>query len=220
MHLAETLVRLKEHAGAARAVRARIGLRPFGWWEFHQAADVLIRCVILAENDAQLSARDRQAAAQAYAGQAREHLAEALKRSRQDSYAPNLLARFLANHTDPRFRDAAQAVRLARSALDEAPQSSPLWQTLGIAHYRAGNWKESITAIERSMRLRNNGDSEDAYFLAMAYWRCGEPGDKTRAREWYDRGVEWMNRYNPRSEEARRLRAEAAAVLDIKDKKE
>jgi serine/threonine protein kinase/Tfp pilus assembly protein PilF len=222
MHLAETLVRLKEHTEAAKAVHARIGLQPAGWWEFHQAAAVLIRCAIVAEKDAQLSRRDRQAAAQAYAGQAKELLTEAIERSKDDAGGLHMLARFLANHADPRFRMPAEALQLARSAFDKAPRSSPwfLWQTLGIAHYRAGNWTDSIAAIEQSMKIRKNGDCEDAFFLAMAHWQRGDPGDKKQARVWYDRAVGWMNKYDAQSEEARRLCTEAAALLGIKDNDE
>jgi tetratricopeptide (TPR) repeat protein len=220
MHLAETRVRLKEHAEAAKAVHARIGLHPDGWWEFHQAADVLIRCAIVAEKDAQLSASDGQAAAQVYASEAKELLTEAIKRGKDDPVALTMLTRFLADHADPRFRNPAQALQLAKSGIDKAPGSSPLWQALGIAHYRAGNWPDAIAAIKKSMQLRNNGDCDDAFFLAMAYWQRGEPNDKKQARVWYDQAVAWMTKYNPQSEEARRLRTEAAALLGIKDQKE
>ena len=40
--------------------------------------------------------------------------------------------------------------------------------TLGVAHYRAGGWADSIAALEKSMSLRAGGDAFDLYFLAMA----------------------------------------------------
>ena len=55
-----------------------------------------------------------------------------------------------------------------------------------MAHYRAGDWKASLTALEKSMELRKGGDSFDWFFLAMAHWQLGE---KDEAREWYDRAV-------------------------------
>ena len=36
--------------------------------------------------------------------------------------------------------DAALAVRLARKAVEWEPEQSAYWNTLGLAHYRAGDW--------------------------------------------------------------------------------
>ena len=44
------------------------------------------------------------------------------------------------------------------------------------------------------MDLRNGGDSFDWFFLAMAHWRLGE---KDKAREWYERAVQWMDKNQP-----------------------
>lgn len=55
------------------------------------------------------------------------------------------------------------------------------WNTLGAAHYRAGDYKAAITALERSMKVRNGGDSFDWFFLALAH-RHLENTDE--ARRW------------------------------------
>ena len=70
----------------------------------------------------------------------------------------------------------------------------------------AGDWKAAIAALEKSMELRKGGDSNDWFFLAMAHWQLGE---KDKAREWYDRAVQWMDKNQPKNEELRRFRAEA-----------
>jgi hypothetical protein len=44
-------------------------------------------------------------------------------------------------------------------------------------------------------------------------------GDKTEARKWYDQAVEWMEKNEPRHEQLRRYRAEAAELLGVKEKK-
>jgi hypothetical protein len=50
----------------------------------------------------------------------------------------------------------------------------------------------------------------NAFFIAMAHWQLGEHGE---ARKWYDRAVEWMEKYEPEDEELRRFRAEAEDLL-------
>src|SRR5205085_5244188 len=84
------------------------------------------------------------------------------------------------------------------------------WNTLGAAHLRAGNWKDAITALGKSMSLRKGGDSFDWFFLAMAHWQLGE---KEKARQWHDKVVAWMDKNRPNEDEHRRFRAEAAALL-------
>ena len=48
----------------------------------------------------------------------------------------------------------------------------------------------------------------------MAQWQLGE---KEKASTWYDQAIAWMDKNNPQNEELRRFRAEAAALLGIKD---
>ena len=87
------------------------------------------------------------------------------------------------------------------------------WNTLGAAHYRAGNWKDSMAALAKSMELRQGGDSFDWFFLAMAHWQLGEKG---KARDWHDRAAQWMDKNQPRNAELRLFRAEADDLLGIK----
>ena len=79
-----------------------------------------------------------------------------------------------------------------------------------------GEWKAAIEALTKSMELRKGGDSNDWFFLAMAHWQLG---DKTQARSWYDKAVPWMEKNQPKNEELLRFRAEAAALLGLKEKK-
>ena len=43
--------------------------------------------------------------------------------------------------------------------------------------------------------------------------------DKADARTWYDKAVEWMEKNQPKNDELRRFRAEAAKLLEPKEKK-
>src|SRR5262249_38530501 len=105
--------------------------------------------------------------------------------------ALNNLAWALAMHAEPARRDPARAASLAREAVELAPRHGTIFNTLGAALYRAGDWKAAIAALEKSMELRQGGDSNDWFFLAMAHWQLGQ---KDKAREWYDRAVRWMDK--------------------------
>jgi len=108
------------------------------------------------------------------------------------------------------LRDPKQAVALAKRAVELAPENPTYHNTLGAAHFRAGDWKAAIVALEESMELRSGGDSTDWFFLAMAHWQLGE---KDKAREWYDRAVQWMDKNRPTDEELRRFRAETEELM-------
>jgi tetratricopeptide (TPR) repeat protein len=128
----------------------------------------------------------------------------------------NNAAWFLATCADPKFRDPSRAVKLAKKATELAPMEGTYWNTLGAAQYRAGNWKDAIAALDKSMEIRKGGDSFDWFFLAMAHWKLGE---KEKARSRFDQAVEWMDKHQPRDEELRRFRAEAAELLGVQQKK-
>jgi tetratricopeptide (TPR) repeat protein len=124
-----------------------------------------------------------------------------------------LLACFLATCWDSRLRDPPRAVALARKAVACNPRTGTFWNTLGVAHYRAGDWGRASAALHKAMALRKGGDPGDWFFLAMAHWQRGEKG---RARPWYDRAARWMDRHAPKKEEWRHFRAEAEELLGIK----
>ena len=77
----------------------------------------------------------------------------------------------------PEFRNAKEAVALAKQAVAATPNICPITgycrgmfcNTLGVAEYRAGNMKAAVEALNQSMQLRNGGDGWDWWFLAMAY---------------------------------------------------
>jgi tetratricopeptide (TPR) repeat protein len=130
--------------------------------------------------------------------------------------AHNDLAWALATCPEAKLRDPQRAVALARKAVELQPEAGFMWNTLGVARYRAGDWKAAAAALERSMELRNGGDGNDWFFLAMARWQLGE---MDRAREWYGRAVQWMDKNQPNDEELRRFRAEARDLLGLNEKK-
>jgi serine/threonine protein kinase len=126
----------------------------------------------------------------------------------------NDLAWYLVDCPAEAMRAPAEAVGLARRAVTRAPEMGEYWNTLGIAHYRAGEFQPALIALNRSVELRSGGDSADHFFLAMAYERLG---DRKQARVWYDKAVRWMDQLSPPGEAGIRYRAEARGVLGIKE---
>jgi eukaryotic-like serine/threonine-protein kinase len=156
---------------------------------------------------------------QAYAGlgQWDKAIAERTKmlELRPNSATNNKLAWLLVTCPDPKFRDAARAVELGKKAVELSPNMGEYWNTLGLAHYRAGDWAQSIADLERSVSLRNGGDGYDWFILAMAHWQLVH---KDEARKWHDQAIAWMDKNQPTNEKLGRFRAEAADLLGLNDK--
>jgi serine/threonine protein kinase/tetratricopeptide (TPR) repeat protein len=173
-----------------------------------------------------LRAMGRPEEAKAYERRAREQLELAmssLERREPPSLADrtklaglcNQFAWLLISHPELNLRDLERAVKLAGKAVESDPKSGACWNTLGVARYRADDWKAAVEALERSMELHaGRQESFDTFFLAMAHWRLGAQDE---ARTWYDRAVAWMDRNQPKNDELKRFRAEAAALLGLAD---
>jgi serine/threonine protein kinase/Flp pilus assembly protein TadD len=131
--------------------------------------------------------------------------------------AHNDLAWLLSTCADAKLRDPAQAVVLAKKAVELDQKNQAYANTLGAAYYRTSDWNAAIASLEKSMELSKGGNSFDWFFLGMAHWQLGE---KDKAREWYDRAAEWMDKNQPTNEELLRFRAEAAELLAVENKKD
>jgi serine/threonine protein kinase/Flp pilus assembly protein TadD len=126
--------------------------------------------------------------------------------------ANNNLAWSLATCPDLAHRDLPLAVNLSQKAVDLSPQQGVLWNTLGVARYRAGNYQDARRALIRSMELRGGGDPYDWLFLSMISAQLGE---REAARSWYDKAASWLNRKKAIPEELDRFRQEAASLLQV-----
>lgn len=126
--------------------------------------------------------------------------------------ALNNWAWLLATCPETGLRDHAGAVKYARRALELDPNQFYIWNTLGVAYYRLGDWDAALSALYRSMELHDEGDSSDWYFLAMIHQKLGHA---ERAREWYDKAVRFAHRYDPDDEELYRFEIEAAEALGL-----
>jgi hypothetical protein len=142
----------------------------------------------------------------------------------RQALADNNEAWRLATHPEAKSRDPGRAVDLAQQAVELAPKQRRYWNTLGVADYRAGNYQESITALEKSRQLQAGQFAAfDSFFLAMAHWQLGL---KDEAQNWRAKVVEWVQKNqealkkNPaHDDELRRFRAEAEELLGAKKDK-
>jgi serine/threonine protein kinase len=112
-----------------------------------------------------------------------------------------------------------RALALASSELEGASQGKDAARTAeckklaGLAHYRAGDWRASRNALAQFQEHRAP-DSWVWFVRAMAEWQLGE---REAARMSFDAGARWMQENRPADLDLRRLRAEAAALIGIKD---
>src|SRR4029077_18897132 len=126
--------------------------------------------------------------------------------------ALNNLAWLLATCPEVKLRNPHDAVSYAQRALDLVANDGNTWNTLGVAHYRVGNWEEARSALYRSMEIRDEGDSFDWFFLAMIHAKLGH---KERAHEWYDKAAKWSAQHRPGNAELYQFQVEAAQILGL-----
>jgi tetratricopeptide (TPR) repeat protein len=86
----------------------------------------------------------------------------------------NDLAWLLVSVPDPSVCDIPTGVALAVKVTELQPNSACYWNTLGVAFYRAGDFKAAVAALNRAISLGNGGTAFDHVFLAMAYAQLGD----------------------------------------------
>ena len=95
----------------------------------------------------------------------------------------------------------------ARRATDVTPTDANVWNTLGVALYVSGEWKDARDALSRSVELSDGGIPEDWLFLAPTHHKLG---DSELASEWYDRAQAKIESFGP---ELTRFATEAEDAL-------
>jgi len=142
----------------------------------------------------------------------------------RQALANNTEAWRLATHPEAKSRDPHRAVELAQQAVELAPKEGLYWNTLGVAHYRAGNYQDSIAALEKSRHLQPGQLAAfDYFFLAMAHWKLGHKDEaqnrRAQALEWMQKNPEALKKNPSYDDELRRFRAEAEELLEEKKDK-
>jgi eukaryotic-like serine/threonine-protein kinase len=126
----------------------------------------------------------------------------------------NDLAWLLVTYPEAKVHAPAQAVTFAKKATELKPNASNLWNTLGVAYCRGGQYRDAIAALKKSEELgRGSEFGFNAFFIAMAHWQLRETDT---ARTWYDQAALWMEKNKPNDPELKRFRAEAAELLGVK----
>jgi tetratricopeptide (TPR) repeat protein len=128
----------------------------------------------------------------------------------EDAGLARELAYALANSPAAKLRRPKRAVEWAKRAADKNPTDAASLSVLGIARYRAGDWKDAVAALEQAEQLP--GKCEGGLFvLAMA---CRQQGAMDRANAYYRQARSALNEHRPLSEEARTFATEAKGMLE------
>jgi WD40 repeat protein len=204
------------HVWDLRAIRARLKDMNLDWdWPAFDPAPAAKPAAlpatfeIVADNLAPAALTREERARQAI-----ERCRRELEEKPDSAWACNNLAWNYLTAPEP-LRDVKAALPLAEKAVKLAPKSAIIRNTLGVAYYRAGRYREAVEVL----RLNIEGQADwalahDLYFLAMSYHRLGETA---RARDYYDWAVRWvaMQRdLRPEAlEELAAFRAEAEALF-------
>jgi tetratricopeptide (TPR) repeat protein len=146
--------------------------------------------------------------------QAKEFCGKALDLNPTNIALLNSVAWLLVASPDLHQRDAALAVRLADRAVALSPTDGNIVNTLGVAQYRAGNFKEAIEVLQHSVELHKaKPEPSDFLFLAMAYQKGG---DAQAARRCYGKANS-LNIQATQNPELRLFLDEAKEVMAASD---
>jgi tetratricopeptide (TPR) repeat protein len=219
--LAAMLLRANERAAAVSAYGEAVAILETFIREQPDRADHYFNCGVLRSAFASdlSTAGDHDSAPKEF-HQAIAAYAKAIELAPDNAMAHNNLAWLYATCLESELRDPTEAVALAKKAVELRPTEGSGWNTLGAAQYRAGDWQAAVDSLTKSMELRQGGDAEDWYFLAMAHCRIG---NMEEARKWRQQAIEWVERNGPLlasnrqvADELRRFRAEADDLLQSK----
>jgi Flp pilus assembly protein TadD len=105
--------------------------------------------------------------------------------------------------------EIARALDSAKKAITINPEEWMYWNTLGVAAFRARDWKLAAESLEKSVALNSGGGAIDFFFLAMTRWHQGKPDE---AKALFERAANYVQ-HNPGDVELKRFHDEARALL-------
>jgi Flp pilus assembly protein TadD len=100
---------------------------------------------------------------------------------------------------------------LASRAVELVPTNAAFRNTLGVAHYRAGEFELAKRALEKSLELQED-DAFVLFFLAMTDWQLG---NEDAARQRYREAVESMEQHRPEDKVLIRFHREVTELLGM-----
>ena len=122
----------------------------------------------------------------------------------------NDLAWLQLNHPDPTSRDPASALQLASQVVKQCSDCGVYWNTLGVAYFRAGDFKATVTALDRATALSGGGTPFDHIFLAMAHARLG---NRDQSLRWFTQAMIRKDQDYPGHPELGRFCDEARSII-------
>ena len=128
-------------------------------------------------------------------------------------YVHSGLAWDLATLEDTSLRNPHKAIAYGRRAVELEPDRANHWSNLGVAHYRNGDWQESVNAFKEAHSLAKSGDLYHRFFLAMAYWKLQE---EPKVRLCYREALAYWHEKKRTSKQLQDFRDEAEELLGIK----
>ncbi len=134
----------------------------------------------------------------------------------------NQFAWYLTTAPQLELQDASRALELAKRALQLAPNDGHIWNTLGVAYYRSGNWTDAIAAFTKSQSLQGE-NVYDLLYLAMARWQTGQKDDAIAV---YERALaqkvslQDQRDFDRSTGRLLRLKAECSALLGLSIKQD
>jgi tetratricopeptide (TPR) repeat protein len=122
----------------------------------------------------------------------------------------NDLAWLRLHHPEPELQDVNFGVELARRVVETCPDCAVYWNTLGVAHLRAGDYPAAVAALDRAATLGNGGTAFDDVFLSIAHAHLG---DWEQARHRLAQAMLGMERDYPGQPELAGYCDEARSIL-------
>jgi tetratricopeptide (TPR) repeat protein len=129
----------------------------------------------------------------------------------ESAVAHNNVAWALASVPDDPWFDPKQGLAEARKATKLDSKNSAFWNTLGVAAFRARDWKTAHDALGKSIET-TGGSAHDWFFLAMTHWK---EGNRREARQCFDMAVSSMKQEQKDDPELIRFHTEAATLLGL-----
>ncbi|MCH7988490.1 MAG: hypothetical protein IID46_04975 [Planctomycetes bacterium] len=130
---------------------------------------------------------------------------------REQAKSRNWLAWFLVTCPEIKRRNPSQAVRLAKQVVKQESDEPVYWNTLALAHYRAGDWKNAKTAVDRALKEAGNEPSEMNWLIQAMVLK--QQNAAAQAKTAYDKALGQRARKSKEKKRIGRIEAESLSTV-------
>jgi serine/threonine protein kinase len=198
------------HADAAATVERLIETFPDRLEAYQIGIEKLQSCAVLANEQSDDSDH--------FVERAHELVSKAYAASQHTLETSNQFAWLLLTCKDESFRDAQQALALAKSVVEEAPERGDYWFTLALAEYRNGDWQAAEDADNKSIELSRDGQANVYDWLLLAMIRAKQ-NHLDEARQLNKKAADWIIENKPIDQGLLGLAAEAKGLAEAANPK-